>query len=233
MLGVHRVPTEYKNTVWGEFLKNNIVILMNESFSVRFKKVDDVKSKIDLEEPIFIELQKSFREKRKKLFCVFSGGVTVDSSGKTLISYVTRVSYFEQHPVHASAVTHLYSCHYDMDGRKILGHPLFHMQMSALPAEHKEAVETLFSEVECENNNNCKLSHLRHPTPQMDMFRFILQLLADHFLDGDGVDEHGDDFRKLASCLYGAEYLPRADVKDMLDKVNASERLCSLAWYEV
>jgi len=233
MLGVHKVPAEYKNTVWGEFLKNNIDILTNESFSVKFKKVDQVKSKIDLEEPVFLELQKSFRERRKKLFCVFSGGVTVDTSGEILLSYVTRVSYFEQHPAQVAKVTHLYSCHYDMDDRKLLGHPLFHMQMSALPEEHKEAVETLFEEVECENNNNCKLSHLRYPTPQMDMFRFILQLLADHFLDGDGIDEYGDDFRNLASSLYGAKYLPKADVKDMLDKVNDSERLCNLAWYVV
>ncbi len=233
MLGVHKVPYEYKNNVWEEFLKSNLSIITNENFAVRFQVIDGQKTKIDLEEPILIEIQKSYREQRKKLFCIFSGGVTVDSTGEVLLGYVTRVSYFEPHSTQIDKVLHLYSCHYDMDGRGLLGHPLFHMQMSSLHSEHKDSLEALFAIIESENGGNCKLSHLRYPTPQMDMFRFVLQLLADHFLDGEGVAEYGEDFRKLANCLKLANYLPKADVGIMLDKANANERLCNLAWYDV
>ncbi len=95
-------------------------------------------------------------------------------------------------------MVHVYGAHYDFASNEI-GHPVFHGQMRSFK-EFSEVIKNRHYGVEDAELVDLVegiLKSVRLPSAQMDVFSFLLQLVADHLLSPDsGVDDK-TRFREL------------------------------------
>ncbi len=94
-------------------------------------------------------------------------------------------------------VSHVYGAHYDFAANE-LGHPVFHGQMRSY-LDFAEVIKSQYGleGVELKDMVNGILKTVRLPSAQMDVFSFLLQIVADHLLSGDSSDDDKMRFREL------------------------------------
>lgn len=110
-------------------------------------------------------------------------------------SFGTKIGYFRRT---GQDLEHVYGIHYDLD-EELVGHPVFHGQVSSQPDGGQTILDSYRLTGEIKNNFQPKISNIRVPTAQMDVFSAILQLSADHLLHQNANTTVLDAFIKLRS----------------------------------
>jgi len=151
--------------------------------------------------PIVVNLPERAPGVTSDLFVVIKGRLSIDRShfevaGKIrTLNFATKAAYFRQK---GSKLTHVYGAHYDFTANEI-GHPVFHVQMRSFEEFSHEIKNREYGLEEAEVTDLVKgiLKTVRLPSAQMDVFSFLLQLVADHLLSTDSGDDDKTRFREL------------------------------------
>jgi hypothetical protein len=151
-------------------------------------------------EPILVNVPERASDSSLNLFVVVRGLMEIDrdhfeASGALRTSqFATEAGYFR---LRANELVHVYGAHYDFAGNEV-GHPVFHAQMKSF-ADFGEVIKARYSaeELLLEDGMKAILKTVRLPSAQMDVFAFLLQLVADHLLSRDSSDDDKTSFCEL------------------------------------
>jgi hypothetical protein len=117
-------------------------------------------------------------------------------------SFGTQVGYFRSK---GGVLEHVYGVHYDLD-EVLPGHPVFHAQLSSRIELAPKVRELYRIEDELKDFFAPKLTNIRIPTAQMDVFSTIVQICADHFVFNGAdptVHKAFDEMRNINSFFWG------------------------------
>jgi hypothetical protein len=150
--------------------------------------------------PIVVNVPERATDVTIDLFVVIKGRLSIDrahfeADGKIrTLNFATQAAYFR---VKGNALNHVYGAHYDFAANEV-GHPVFHGQMRSF-VEFSEVIKSQYGLEEADVNDLVSgiLKTVRLPSAQMDVFSFLLQLVADHLLSGDSSDDDKTRFREL------------------------------------
>ena len=135
------------------------------------------------------------------LFVVVKGRLSIDrnhfeTEGKIrTLNFATKAAYFR---LKEATLVHVYGAHYDFALNEV-GHPVFHGQMRSF-REFADVIKTRHYGLEEANVTDLVdgiLKTVRLPSAQMDVFSFLLQLVADHLLSRDSSEDDKTRFREL------------------------------------
>jgi hypothetical protein len=166
-----------------------------------FQYVDSVDNSANFElSPIVVNVPERATEVVSDLFVVVKGRLSIDrahfeADGKLrTLSFATQAAYFR---VKGNVLSHVYGAHYDFAANES-GHPVFHGQMRSY-LEFAEVIKSQYGleGVELKDVVSGILKTVRLPSAQMDVFSFLLQLVADHLLSGDSSEDDKMRFHEL------------------------------------
>jgi hypothetical protein len=151
-------------------------------------------------EPILVNLPERANDSSLNLFVVVRGRLAIDrshfeNSGALRTSqFATEAGYFR---LKTNELQHVYGAHYDFAEDEV-GHPVFHAQMKSF-ADFAEIIKAYYSaqDLLLEDGMKAILKTVRLPSAQMDVFSFMLQLVADHLLSRDSSDDDKSFFYEL------------------------------------
>ncbi len=191
---------------WEEFdadvsrLSTMASILPKDGYAV-FQYVNSEGNSANFElNPIVANFPERATEVVSNLFVVVKGRLSIDRAhfeveGKLrTLSFATQAAYFR---MKGNVLSHVYGAHYDFAANES-GHPVFHGQMRSL-LEFSEVIKIQygFEGVDLKDVVSGILKTVRLPSAQMDVFSFLLQLVADHLLSVDSSDDDKTRFREL------------------------------------
>jgi hypothetical protein len=150
--------------------------------------------------PIVVNVPERATDVTSDLFVVIKGRLSIDranfeADGKVrTLNFATQAAYFR---AKGNALNHVYGAHYDFAANEV-GHPVFHGQMRSF-VEFAEVIKSGYGLEEATVNDRVIgiLKTVRLPSAQMDVFSFLLQLVADHLLSNDSSDDDKTRFRQL------------------------------------
>jgi hypothetical protein len=150
--------------------------------------------------PIVVNLPERATDVNSDLFVVIRGRLSIDRAhfeaeqNVRTLNFATQAGYFR---MKGNVLNHVYGAHYDFAANEV-GHPVFHGQMRSF-VEFSDEIKTQYGLEELAVNDVVSgiLKTVRLPSAQMDVFSFLLQLVADHLLSQDSSDDDKTRFREL------------------------------------
>lgn len=139
------------------------------------------------------------------IYIVFTGKLMLrtdsPSSEASTVSYATNFAYFK---TRHDQVTHALGGHYDFTDSD-LAHPRAHLQLRSQADMWTYAEEQFHSISGLEVGKDSMaevLSRVRSPSAQMDFLSFMIQIAADHLVDGKSGPSTRNGFKRLTeTCV--------------------------------
>jgi len=151
--------------------------------------------------PFVVNIPERATDVTNDLFVVIKARLSIDrahfdAEGKVrTLNFATQAAYFR---LKGNVLNHVYGAHYDFAANEV-GHPVFHGQMRSF-IEFAEVIKGGPYGLEGAEVNDVVsgiLKTVRLPSAQMDVFSFLLQLVADHLLSSDSSEDDKTRFREL------------------------------------